>query len=259
MTVGIVGGGQLGRMLALAAIRRACHCAVRDAGTQQFLERHAAGGRSHVCPDPAFSLRRFSSQSIPGPRARPVVLVCLISRRAWLRQTTEAYVAYRDVMRAVCLELLQRGVVLRLSNSQTNLDGPLVAEFAAELMRATGAAECIETAEAASVEQYLQACRTADLVVASRLHAVILALVGGAPVVAVSYGRKVRQLMEEIGSAAQCADLVGLRAQPLLGMILEGIEANARHRDRVTSRLGELRAQLESEFPAIVRLAKRSG
>jgi len=244
----------LGRWFALRSVRRALYCAVRDTGTQQFLEKHHAGGLSHVCPDPAFALRRYRQPDARGSVQGDTVLVCLISRRAWLRSTTEAYERYRRVMREVCLRLLQAGRAVRLSNSQTNLDGPLVQEFAAELRAAAGVHARIETAEACSVEQYIHAAAAADLVIASRLHALILALVAGTPVVAVSYGRKVRQLMTELQMAEQCLDLVGLEPEPLLALVGQELQRRSEAAARVSTCVAGLASTLSEEFEAVLRL-----
>jgi polysaccharide pyruvyl transferase WcaK-like protein len=57
---------------------------------------------------------------------------------------------------------------------------------------------------------------TADVVVASRFHGVLLALLLRRPVIAVSYERKVRQLMADCGQAELCLEIENARVDQLL-------------------------------------------
>ena len=61
--------------------------------------------------------------------------------------------------------------------------------------------------QAANPDSLLDFYRGVDVVIWSRLHGVVLAMVAGRPVVALSHERKVRTVMQDAGASASCAEL----------------------------------------------------
>lgn len=61
--------------------------------------------------------------------------------------------------------------------------------------------------QAANPDELLEFYRGMDLVISSRLHGVLLAMVAGRPVLGLSHERKVRAAMSDAGASAFCADL----------------------------------------------------
>jgi polysaccharide pyruvyl transferase WcaK-like protein len=60
---------------------------------------------------------------------------------------------------------------------------------------------------ASSPNSLLDFFRRLDVVISSRLHGVLLAIVAGRPVLALSHERKVRAVMNDAGVSSFCADL----------------------------------------------------
>jgi polysaccharide pyruvyl transferase WcaK-like protein len=91
----------------------------------------------------------------------------------------------------------------------------------------------------------LELFRRLDVVISSRLHGVLLAIVAGRPVLALSHERKVRAVMSDAGIDSFCADL------PTATM------------DQIAERLGNLTDQLDAcarrvrDYAAIARGAVR--
>jgi polysaccharide pyruvyl transferase WcaK-like protein len=112
----------------------------------------------------------------------------------------------------------------------------------------------IEIAEAATVREYLALAADADLVIASRLHAVILGLVAGTPVIAVSYSRKVKQLMHELDMDNECIELSGMAADQLFERARAAIANAAELRRRIRSQNIQMRSALDDDYRAVLGL-----
>ena len=102
----------------------------------------------------------------------------------------------------------------------------------------------------------LELFRRLDVVISSRLHGVLLAIVAGRPVLALSHERKVRAVMSDAGVPAFCADLktatmsqAGGRLSDLTGQL----DACARRvRDYVAVARAAVRQQ-EEMLPQLLR------
>ncbi len=69
-----------------------------------------------------------------------------------------------------------------------------------------------------TVAELLDVLHTVDLVVASRLHGILLSFLSGKPAIAISYDRKVASLMDELGQALYCVDIRSFTGDDLMGL-----------------------------------------
>jgi polysaccharide pyruvyl transferase WcaK-like protein len=88
-----------------------------------------------------------------------------------------------------------------------------------------------------------------DAVVSSRLHGVLLAIVSGRPVLALSHERKVRAVMNDAGVSEFCLDLTGTTSEevlPILDRLTAELEpCSNRLREYVAEASASLRRQNE--------------
>lgn len=249
---------RLSRLFAFAALRLAAHRVYRDTGTLDYLQ---AAGLSHpasVAPDLAFS---FPRQRIPARRAAGahprLVMVCPISQRAFRTQPPGVYQNYLESLLTLCQEFTASGHSIRIANSQVDMDGNMVAEFAGELRRRVAPSAVIEACEVATVAQYLALAADADVVVASRMHGLILAILTGTPVVGISYTRKVRQVLRDAHCETSCIDLADVTPAALLALVRKAIDVPEDEREALEQHKAGLRAQLEREYDKIASLARQ--
>jgi polysaccharide pyruvyl transferase WcaK-like protein len=240
---------RLGRRFAFTALRLAHYRAFRDSGTLQKLSAAGLDLESHVCPDPAFGLPVPSRSRVEN--RQPVIMVCPISFRAWLRQPDASYSNYIESLIDSCRQWVREGYIVRIANSQTTADIPMVRELADRLHSTSIDSGRFQFSDTRSVSGYLEIARSADLVVASRLHALILAAVAETPMVAVSYGRKVSQLMADLRFGDYCLDLHGLKAEQLQATVARAYGDRKRMREVLLQLLPEYRKQLDLQYDNI--------
>jgi polysaccharide pyruvyl transferase WcaK-like protein len=133
------------------------------------------------------------------------------------------------------------------------MDPPIVPAVQAA-MRGDAAATRVVTPQ--GVDDYLRAVQGATVVVASRLHALILALVAGTPVVGVSYARKVTQQMADAGLAACCLELATL-SEPALTELIDHVLAQPEAmRAHVAATTARFHADLGGQFDRLAALMR---
>ena len=249
-----------GAWLAFGAMRLAHYRMFRDRETLDVLRKAGVVQPSSVAPDPAFSLavdpEWGRDRSRGGTR---VALVCPIAETAWLRGTSESYLKYLDVLIECCVRLLRAGLEVQLSNSQTVMDAPVVEAVAARVRDRMGADSGSPRVRlAATVSEYCSIASNADLVIASRLHGVMLPIITGTPVVAVSYIRKVSALMTDAGMEERCLQLSALTKDRLTVLAFDTLANGSAVREQIRDLNARFRAALAAEYDALVRTAGAS-
>jgi polysaccharide pyruvyl transferase WcaK-like protein len=245
---------RLGKWFVLRLLGMAAYRSFRDPGTVAGLRRIGFHGSARVCPDLAFSLDVGQDRVPAVPPGERVVVVCPISERAFRRSPPGVHQRYEENLLDVCTRLAARGYAIHISNSQVDMDGPLLEAFRASLIACGVDPARTRVALCATFQDYMALAAGADLVIASRLHAVILAIVVNTPVVAISYSRKVGQLMTDVGLEAYCVDLLGFEATRLEAMATEQLADVAACRRRMQATVAEFTARLRTEYEAVLEL-----
>lgn len=236
-----------GRHLCLAALRRAQLRVLRDGGSLSALQRLGFHDPCSVSPDPAFHLDAPPA----GGAAGRFAVMSPIARNAWPGDNDETYGEYLRCLAAAADHLQGRGLEVRFVCSQTRMDPPVVPLVQAA-MRGDAAATIVFTP--ASVDDYLRAVQGAQLVLASRLHALILALVAGTPVVGVSYARKVTQQMSDAGLAPYCLELATLQRDELLARVDRALAEQDAVRTAISATVAGFHADLDHRFDELAAL-----
>jgi len=222
-----VGAGPLRQALSRHIVKAALACAdyrsYRDNFSKDYLKSISFDSeRDQVYPDLAFS---FPTALLPPnskhSNGRPVIGVGLMTysnRHGVLAEDDTAYREYIAKIGSFVAWLLERNYTVRLLIGDVTYDQRAINDIKTFLdergtSRATGS---IIDEPASSVEEVLSQIAATDLVVASRFHNVLLALMLGRPVLAISYHEKVDALMEEAGLAAFRQDIESIDVEKMI-------------------------------------------
>lgn len=237
---------RLGRLFAFVAMRLAQERYVRDGVTLDILRRAGVRGPLRVGPDPAFSLQLPDPHPHEPASDQCSVLVCPIAHRAWLTAPTHEYAAYLDALGTACVRLAEDGVQVRLAYSQTANDRRVVDSMGETLRARLGSHAQVNVEHTDTVAAFLRAAQQADVVVGSRLHALILAALAARPLVAVSYARKVEQLMTDLELGDYVLDVNSVQPEALTQLVRRAIA----ERDVLSLRLHSILARYQKELAA---------
>jgi polysaccharide pyruvyl transferase WcaK-like protein len=194
-----------------AALRLADFRSYRDQRSKDNLRRIGLGADADpVYPDLAFSLP--PAGAVGSPASPPRVAVGLyeyMGRGTDGPEAERGYRAYLDRIGAFVLELLGRGHDVRIVLGDLRYDLAVLEDLrrwfnGRDLASLRGR---LFDDPANSVDDVLRQLAAVDLVVASRFHNVLLALLLGKPVVSVSYEPKNDVLMAAMGLADYCQSL----------------------------------------------------
>jgi polysaccharide pyruvyl transferase WcaK-like protein len=245
---------RLGAWFSVRALNCAQLCVLRDTGSRDAIRDMGFSGQMDVCADPAFSIVAVPSEIDKSP-ATPYAVISPISRRAWPGAEDEAYSAYLTALAAAADFLQNQSVQVRFVCSQTSMDPRIVDRIKQRMQGDPLAAIAVGVK---TFEEYLTAVQGARVVIGSRLHALILALVAGTPVIAVSGVRKVHQLFADLDLSDHAFDIRSLHIAPLLGRIETVIRDHVAMKEHVRNKTREFRPQLDTHFDKLARLIPSS-
>lgn len=206
LSVGYGGAqGRLSRWLLRFAVSRAAYCSVRDAGSRELTQRLGVARYLPVVPDLAFGL-----EVAPAARRHSAGLdvglspMTYLRPGSWPREDKAEYRRYVGLWAAVTSSLVAKGDRVHLFITDPG-DTDALRDVWERLDESARAGTSIETAE--TPDALLNLFRRLDVVIASRLHGVLLAIVAARPVLGLSHERKVRAAMSDAGVSSFCLDL----------------------------------------------------
>jgi polysaccharide pyruvyl transferase WcaK-like protein len=218
-----VGAGPLhraiGRRLVKLALSLADVRSYRDRSTKRYLE--SVGIQTDgdlVLPDLAFSLPEASLPKREFNDGRPIVGLGLMESPGRYSGTSdETHRAYIEALVAFAGWLIGRGYGVRVLVGDYSTDLQTKQEFGDLLRERTpGAEEHVVDDPISSVDELLSQIASTNLVVATRFHGVLLALLCGTPAICISVHEKSDALMSAMGLTEYCLHMNSLTADELI-------------------------------------------
>jgi polysaccharide pyruvyl transferase WcaK-like protein len=257
----------LGRYFVKSVLSLANFRSYRDNASMAYLQGIGfASYGDRVYPDLVFSLPETKIFRDGGKRAgRPIVglgLMTYTGKYSVEKPNNGTYVEYVDNLVALAGWLLAHDYDIRLLIGDAH-DGRLQKEFKSLIKAAFRAydEERVIDQAALSVEELLPQIAATDLIVATRFHNVLLALVLNKPVIAISFHHKCASLMQDMGLTEYCHDINDMSASRLVEQF-QCLEKNAEKLKPVIRQMVEQsRKALDEQYSLIFseNLSERPG
>jgi polysaccharide pyruvyl transferase WcaK-like protein len=248
-----IGAGPLAhpvsRRLARAVGVLADYRSFRDTGSRDFMISTGLDvPADEIAPDIVFSLPWSGSTE---PRTgRPLVAIPVMKYHGWYAQQRTASIANRhtSALGTFCGWLLDQGYAVRLVSADVG-DQPATEDVATSVTSTNPelARRWLTTAVAGDLDDLNRLLSDASVVVATRYHSVISALICGKPTISLGYAAKNDQLMAAVGLGAYCQHVERID-QDLLRRQFEDLMANQRRLEQeIGARVAEFQARLAAE------------
>lgn len=220
----------------------------RDGHSQKYMAQMGINHSSSVCPDLVFSLPDNAlpkwTKALSEP---PVVGVGLYDycRADFLRNDVGEcrYRSYLLKLSAFIVWLLGHNYQVRIIIGDVTYDNA-VREDLRNLLEGQGInySQCnILDEPISTVSDLLDQIAKIDLLVATRFHNVLLALMLNRPVISISYDQKNDALMEQMGLSDYCQTIDSLDVSQLTGQFLKLWKGRDRVKSQIRERVDECR------------------
>jgi polysaccharide pyruvyl transferase WcaK-like protein len=247
------------RWFARLALRLADYRSFRDTGSRQLM-RKAGFWRTEdrVLPDLAFSLdvgrHARAADGAAGARRVCVSPMVYCDPERWPRKDEAAYRRYLGELTEAAALLLLSGdevVLLASDGPDQHTVGELRARLALRLP--AGCLERLSAPEVTTVDGFLAQVSQSRLLVASRLHGVVLSHLVATPVVALAYDRKVTAHMQLVEQLPYCLGIDEFTAADIVAAAARLEGAMARERAALRRKAEEFRSALDEQYDAVLR------
>lgn len=238
------------------ALALADYRSFRDEGSKNLLKEIESIAGDPIYPDLAFSLPSDTSlQPMSELKQFTVVGINPIPYRSpsiWPSPDAEVYRRYIKKVAHLASSLIrERYIVLFLTSDYADR---LVVKDVKNILREDRSLDLDKyTLEPriSTVKDLLQQIAITDMVVASRLHAALLSLLSGKPVMAISYDRKVDVLMQDMGLMSYCTHVNDLEIQEMLKVfnLMKGARDDIRN--EIKSKLSNYKKLLDSQYDSL--------
>ena len=249
----------LGRYFVKSALSLADFRSYRDNASLDYLKRIGFPTNSDlVYPDLVFSLReamlphdgnRKGKRSIVGLGLMPYA-----GKYSIAKPSDSTYQEYLESLVTFVRWLLANDYDIRLLIGEVS-DRSASEEFKSLLRASLGEydEERIIDEAALSVEQLLPQIAATDIVVATRFHNIVLALVLNKPVISISFHHKCTSLMEGMGLSDYCQDINHMNADRLIEQF-QDVERNAEKlKPVIRQKVEESRKALDEQYSLILK------
>lgn len=199
-------------------------------------------------PDLAFALR--PATETPTAEGRPpTVGLGVMTYRGWSGDSVAGraqFDGYLDRMSELLAAIVTKGLRVRLLIGETT-DDIAVREILERVERRLTPPECgmIEWHAPATLDDVIAEAAGTDVVVASRFHNIVGALIAGVPAISIGYARKNVALLEQFGLGAYCHEIEQFDTNAVLEQIGRLIDERQVHGPRVAAVAASFRAQLD--------------
>ena len=249
----------LGRKFVKSALSMADFRSYRDNASLEYLKRIGFETNSdRVYPDLVFSLPETAIPSDNNEQERRSVvglgLMEYAGKYSVEKPSNGIYLEYLDNLVAFAGWLLAHDYVIRLLIGEL-CDRSASKEFKSLLKASFGAyaEERIIDQPALSVEQLMPQIAATDVVVATRFHNLLLALVLNKPVIAISFHHKCASLMNDMGLAEYCHDINHMNAGRLIEQF-QDVERNAEKlKPVIRQKVEQSRKALDEQYSLIFK------
>ena len=207
----------LSRRFLRYAVDNAAYCSVRDQGSRTLTKALGVRRELRVVPDLAFGLSAGTR-----PPHRPAGYDIGVSPMTYLRPGSWPKPDGNEYQRFIALWVDIVSTIVKEGNrAHLFVSAPEDMAAVTDVWDRLGE----EVRSQASIDQattpnaLLEFYQGVDVVISSRLHGVLLAFVGGTPVVALSHERKVRRLMADAGAGSLCVELDAATSDQTMAMV----------------------------------------
>lgn len=244
----------VGRALVKTALSLADYRSYRDVASRDYLKGIGfRSDRDRVYPDLAFGLpEAFVLHDRPRlDGVRPCVglgLMVYSGRYSAADSRHDTYTAYLESLATFATWLLDHGYDIRLLLGDD--DAIVIDQFKSALRARLGRydEERIIERPIGSVQDLLGELAETDVVVATRFHNVLLAMLAGKPVIAISFHHKCSSLMRDMELSEYCHEIHEMDTDRLIEQFQRLEQSRAEITRTIVRGVGEARAAVDEQY-----------
>ncbi|MEQ1712841.1 MAG: polysaccharide pyruvyl transferase family protein [Hyphomicrobium sp.] len=240
---------RISRWLMSSAAAMADYRSYREIPSRDFMQSLGFDvARDPLRPDLAFALAP-AAPSTPAGERPPKIGLGIMTYRGWSGDSVAGqgqFDRYLDRMADLLVAIVEKGMHARLLIGETTDDLAVRAVLDRIEPRLTSARrQMIDWQAPRTLEDVISAASSTDVVVASRFHNIVAALIAGKSAISLGYASKNVALLEQFGLGAFCHEIEHFETQAVLEQIVRLVDERQVQGPRIAAAVASLRGQID--------------
>jgi polysaccharide pyruvyl transferase WcaK-like protein len=224
----------LSKFFAGCSVRLADYTSFRDVESQALIHELGVNASTHVYPDPAYALdlQAWTTAKVDKKLRSRVGLnpIGFCDSRIWPLKDDATYHGYLDKLAVFSAWLLTQGYDLEIFTGEISVDRYAIDDLRQRLPAGVFRNEStrVTCSPRFGLKELISQMSKFDFVITSKFHGVIFSHLLGKPIVALSYHRKIGDLMRTVGHEQYCLDINSFKVDVLIetfGLLVDNSEA----------------------------------
>jgi len=242
------------RWLMRAAVGHADECSYRDEGSREFMASLGRDtSRDRVVPDIAFVLTPPTGEAAPDHPT--TVGLGVMAYYGWENSATrgaDVYRRYIETVTGIARRLLDAGHSVRLLIGE-GTDQVAVDDLTPVLTTGSSADRAhVETGHIDTMDELFHEIALTDVVVATRYHNVVAALIMGRPIVSAGYAEKNRWLLAHVDLDDHCQSVDTMDPDRIVASVATLLAHRDEHVERIQQQVAAWRNEVEAEIAHVL-------
>jgi polysaccharide pyruvyl transferase WcaK-like protein len=236
------------------ALGKASFRSFRDTGSRDLACVPRLTRNDTIGPDLAFGLDVSGYPDTSGKSGNSLHValspMSYLDPRFWPDKDKQAYDRYISLLAGLVNTVTSQGHKVSLFASD-GADERTITDLK-RVLESSPASGKVNTPRVKTVKELLTLFAGADVVVASRLHGVLLSCVMERPTLALSYDRKVNALMNDLGLSQYCREIEGVEGPALKDLFAQLAKNRREVRDQLKTRVLAAKENLNQQFDTVL-------
>jgi len=245
----------ISRFFFRCALTIAQYRSFRDETTKRIVEDMGVRGINYVFPDLAYSLPLHNTYLArhSDNQKRPVIGISPISALAWTQETDHYYKRYLCILIDMIHWLIRNKYHVVLFASQVRMDNEAI-KYIMNIIKSDCKYDSnyITPKEIWHLEDLLYVISNIDVVIASRLHGVLISHLLNKPVLALSYHRKVDTLMSQMCLSEYCIKIHDVQFEHIINKFSDMINNRFIIENTIKEKVDQYRSLLDKQYELIL-------
>ncbi|NGP76689.1 polysaccharide pyruvyl transferase family protein [Balneolaceae bacterium YR4-1] len=257
-----IGGGPILHTLSFwmlkKALIRANYLSYRDVGSKKLIEEYINGPEGPVYPDLAHGLKTKPDDTLRSDKQKTVAinLMPVYDSRYYPISNPEKYGNYLDQIAKFIDKVIEQGFRVYLYNNHTS-DLLVIDDMLARLKNTESIdMEKVYVFRNEKVEDLINTISSADVIVATRFHSIVLPLNMCKPVLGICYHRKSKELLNDVGFENSYVDINKFTAEELYMKFNATLENITYVKENLEYQKQRYSTLIEEQWEQVVHLIK---
>lgn len=252
---------KIGKFFIGLGLKNATSISVRDIQSKELLEKkYGIGDKVILAADPAFSLEKRHDNKGDTNKTIGFTTLPYFNGVYWPGEDMDKYNSYIGVLQEIIQMLLDQtdyNIILFSTaypadtKSSTDLYNRINSKNKDRL---------INRIDNLHPNQLLETINECDLIIGTRLHSLILAVVGEKPIIGIEYQAKVRNFMERVGLQDNCFNIDVMEAEDIYNLARTIMDDSNKYKEATfqsIQALKQMRQETDASLNVLENLIKK--